>query len=150
MMRVLRKCPELLRLLKGIGAGVRSVYSTICLLVIFMYVFAIVFMQQSANNEALQEYFGTIGLSFTSLLMHGALVDNISEVFNVILDASPFLAALLLIFILFAHFTILNLLIGVLCEVIAAVSVHEKTEMTVQYAKDNLLGVLKVSDIDNS
>merc|ERR1719160_1641898 len=59
MMRLLRKCPELLTLIKGMIAAVRSVFSTLVLLVGFMYVFAIIFRQQTKGNETLEDYFGT-------------------------------------------------------------------------------------------
>merc|ERR1719261_587381 len=69
LMRLLRKCPELITLLKGMGAAVRSVFSTLVLLVVFMYIFAIIFRQQTKGNEALEDYFGTVGLCFWTLLL---------------------------------------------------------------------------------
>merc|ERR1719240_1229050 len=79
MMRLLRKCPELITLLKGMAAAVRSVGSTLVLLVCFMYVFAIIFRQQAKGNEALEDYFGSMGLCFWTLLLHGTLLDDITD-----------------------------------------------------------------------
>lgn len=150
MMRLLRCFPELITLLKGMAAAVRSVSSTLSLLVVFMYIFAIIFRQQARGSEELEEYFGSMGQCFWTLLLQGTLLDNITAVLAVIRDDSPGLAALFILFMLLGNFTILNMLIGVLCEVVAAVGVSEKEKRTVQYAKDSFLSALVEMDKDGS
>merc|ERR1712118_188041 len=135
MMRLLRKCPELLTLLKGMAAAVRTVFSTLLLLVIFMYIFAIIFRQQAKGNEALDPYFGSMGLCFWTLLLHGTLLDDITDALTDIKDDTPSLAAVFLVFVLIGNFTVLNMLIGVLCEVVSAVSASETEKIHVDFAK---------------
>eukprot|EP00746_Dinoflagellata_sp_MGD_P150004 gnl/MRDRNA2_/MRDRNA2_81963_c0_seq3.p1 gnl/MRDRNA2_/MRDRNA2_81963_c0~~gnl/MRDRNA2_/MRDRNA2_81963_c0_seq3.p1 ORF type:complete len:696 (-),score=93.33 gnl/MRDRNA2_/MRDRNA2_81963_c0_seq3:475-2562(-) len=142
LLRLMGMCPELLTLLKGMSVAVQSVSSTLLLLVTFIYVFALTFRQAAQGNTTLEDYFGSMGLCFWTLLMQGTLLDNITEVLGVIRDDSPALAALFLLFVLIANFTILNMLIGVLCEVVSAVSSSEREKMSVKYAKDSFLAVL--------
>lgn len=150
MMRLLRKCPELITLLKGMAAAVRSVGSTLVLLIIFMYVFAIIFRQQTAGNEALEDYFGSMGLCFWTLLLQGTLMDGIGDILNDIMAESIPMTVVFMLFVLIGNFTILNMLIGVLCEVVSAVGESEAEKMTVQYAKDSFLEVLWEMDADGS
>eukprot|EP00746_Dinoflagellata_sp_MGD_P131622 gnl/MRDRNA2_/MRDRNA2_65382_c0_seq3.p1 gnl/MRDRNA2_/MRDRNA2_65382_c0~~gnl/MRDRNA2_/MRDRNA2_65382_c0_seq3.p1 ORF type:complete len:667 (+),score=105.09 gnl/MRDRNA2_/MRDRNA2_65382_c0_seq3:258-2003(+) len=150
MMRLLKYCPELVTLLKGMGAAVRSVSSTLMLLVAFMYVFAIIFRQQAREIEPLDDYFGSMGLCFWTLLLQGTLLDNITAVLTVIKDESVVLAILFLLFMLLGNLTIMNMLIGVLCEVVSAVGQNEKEKRTVQYAKDSFMDALNDMDRDGS
>merc|ERR1719487_1268355 len=53
-------------------------------------------------------------------------------------------------FILLSSFTVLNLLIGMLCEVVSVVSVIEKEKATVTWVKSKLMHVLEELDEDGS
>jgi hypothetical protein len=60
------------------------------------------------------------------------------------------LCGAMLFWVLLSSFTILNMLIGVLCEVVSAVAAAEKENNVVQYVKDTLLGVLHTFDADGN
>merc|ERR1719316_1402306 len=79
MARLFRSVPELLTLLKGMAAASRSVFSTLVLLILFTYVFAIIFKQQVEGDEVLEELYGTILEAMWNLLMVGTLLDNITS-----------------------------------------------------------------------
>merc|ERR1712003_287953 len=53
MARLLRSMPELLILIKGMVAALRSVFFTLLLLVILMYVFAILFRQMTMDVDGI-------------------------------------------------------------------------------------------------
>lgn len=146
LMRLFSKFPELITLLKGLGAAVRSVSSTLGLLFLCMYVFAIIFRQQVDGNEVLEGYFGTMGDCFWTLLLHGTLLDNVGIVLKDLRENSPALAGVMLLFILLANLTILNMLIGVLCEVVCAIGDFEKDKALVRYTKTALMGALVEHD----
>lgn len=148
MARLMKAVPELVILLKGMAVATRSVGSTLVLLILFLYVFAIIFKQQAEGNEVLQEYFSTIGESMWTLLIYGAFMDEISSVAEIIKTESALLTALLLVFVLISAFTVLNMLIGVLCEVVSAVAANEKEEIIVRFVKQQLLDVLVRLDHD--
>merc|ERR1719408_321728 len=71
MARLLRALPELMIMIRGMMAATRSVFFTLCLLVIVLYVFAIAFTQMTDQTEIGIKYFGTVPESMFTLLMYG-------------------------------------------------------------------------------
>merc|ERR1719265_1194261 len=112
-----------------------------------MYVFAIIFTSQmgDADNtepeeETAEHMFGTMGDSMMSLFTHGVLGDNLSQTLQAIIDfpngegGAAGLVLLWLFFVFFAisSMTLLNMLIGVLCEVITQTAESEKDSTQVR------------------
>merc|ERR1719401_1154326 len=77
MARLLRSIPELMIMIKGMAAACRSVFFTLCLLALLTYVFAIVFKQLTEGTQVGQAYFSTVLRAMYSLLLYGALLDNV-------------------------------------------------------------------------
>merc|ERR550514_2520334 len=121
MARLLRSVPELLTLIKGMHAATRAVSSTLVLLVLLIYVFGIVFMSLVGKNENIADLFGDLRSCMWTLLMTGTLVDNVTSVLNRLGAQDKVAAAVFLLFILLSALTVMNMLIGVLCEVVSAV-----------------------------
>ena len=67
MARLLRWMPELLILLKGLVQATRSIFFTLVLLFLVVYVFALVFRQLTDGTEIGQEFFPTVTTSFCTL-----------------------------------------------------------------------------------
>jgi len=78
----------------------------------------------------------------TSLLLKGALPDVADLVYEVA-DESPWLGVLLCFFILFASLTVMNMLVGVLCEVVSVVSAVEKETLVVNFVQNQLQCLLQ-------
>lgn len=147
MARLFRAMPELLILIKGMVAAMRSVFFTLLLLAIVVYVFGIMFCQLLVDAQ-LDEgiHFETVPLSMHTLLIDGALLDNIGGVVRALGDQSIVYGLLFYIFVLIASATLLNMLIGVLCEVISAVAATEKDEISVNYVREKLQELLQIVD----
>merc|ERR1712187_638276 len=75
MARLLRALPELMILIKAIFVAFRSVFFTLCLLAILIYVFAIAFVQLTRGTCIGQKYFAKVPHAMLSLLMMGNLPD---------------------------------------------------------------------------
>merc|ERR1719215_1397492 len=75
MARLLRALPELLILIKGMVAALRSVCFALSLLGMILYVFGIAFTQLS-EDTSLEPWFGTVVGSMQTLLVYGALMDE--------------------------------------------------------------------------
>merc|ERR1711970_995865 len=75
MVRLLRAMPELMILVKGISVATRSVFFTLCLLLIVIYIFAIAFTQMAAETDLQDKYFKTVPDSMNTLLLRGTLPD---------------------------------------------------------------------------
>jgi len=147
--RLLRAVPEILTLIKGIGHAVRGVASTVFLLFVILFVFAIIFKDQArADEEIRAELFPTVWWSMWSLLMFATFLDGPAAVYTAIQTGlGRHMALLFLVVIFISAFTVLNMLIGILCEVVTEVSASEKEEAQIAYLKANILDILECYDI---
>merc|ERR1740123_1249566 len=133
MARLLRAMPELMILIKGMVAAMRSVFFTLFLLVIIMYVFAIAFTQVCDETDIGQDKFKTVPQSMYTLLLYGTLLDDVGYLSNKLGKESFILTTMFFFFVLLAALTVMNMLIGVLCEVVSAVAATEREEMLVGF-----------------
>mmetsp|Transcript_22034 Transcript_22034/g.50341 ORF Transcript_22034/g.50341 Transcript_22034/m.50341 type:complete len:682 (+) Transcript_22034:47-2092(+) len=153
MVRLLRALPELMVLLKGLVAATRSVFFTLCLLGLVIYVFALLFVQlmQAGAIHAGPEYdanFKSVPDAMYFLLLRGTLPDLADHVYDMSSNNILF-AMLFLIFVLLASLTLMNMLVGVLVDVVSVVSAVEKEHMTVQWVKVKLLEMLESTGFDD-
>jgi len=148
MARLLRAMPELMILIKGMLAATRSVFFTLCLLVLIMYIFAIAMTQLTEETSVGNRHFGTVGGSMYSLLLYGTLLDDIGVMSENLGSEAPYLPVIFFCFVLLAALTVMNMLIGVLCEVVSAVAATEREEMLVGYVNGRLRSVVAILDKD--
>lgn len=148
MARLLRSLPELMIMIRGMVAASRSVFFTLLLLILVLYVFAIAFTQLCSESNIGQKYFNTVPDSMFTLLIYGTLLDNIGALARELGSHQLYIAALFFIFVLIAALTVMNMLIGVLCEVVNAVAATEKEEMLVTYVNQKLQRVVSLLDAD--
>merc|ERR1712023_598761 len=86
----------------------------------------------------------------------GTLLDDLNTVLTELAGGggtAPAMAGLFLVYILITSLTVLNMLIGVLCEVVGAVATAEKERMAIEYVKEKLLvevDAVKREKISNS
>merc|ERR1719238_1912611 len=81
-----------------------------------------------------------------TLLLRGTLPDMADLVEDVGAE-NPAFTGLMLVFILLSSLTVMNMLVGVLCEVVSVVSSVEKEQMTVQFVKQKLIVMLTKSGL---
>mmetsp|Transcript_45029 Transcript_45029/g.84592 ORF Transcript_45029/g.84592 Transcript_45029/m.84592 type:complete len:826 (-) Transcript_45029:61-2538(-) len=147
MARLLRAVPEMMILIKGILVAIRSVFFTLLMLAIIIYIFGVAFAQLCKDTPLEKLYFENVHVSMSSLLLLGVLPDLFDFVSRVGQEHIAY-SVLLLFFILLSSLTVMNMLVGVLVEVVSVVSSVEKEQMTVQFVKTMLLGLLHRSGID--
>mmetsp|Transcript_54031 Transcript_54031/g.126173 ORF Transcript_54031/g.126173 Transcript_54031/m.126173 type:complete len:808 (-) Transcript_54031:80-2503(-) len=147
---LLRAFPEAMMLLKGIYAALRGVVTTMCLLLVLLFVFGLIFKSQAVDNAyMIDEYFGSIGQSMLSLFLYATLLDGPAQVYHEIAqEMGIIMGGLFLLFILLSAFTVLNMLIGILCEVINKVSEAEKEEANIRYLKRHLMDIFECYDVN--
>jgi voltage-gated sodium channel len=129
LVRVLRTMPELLVMLKAISIAVKSVGAALVLLSLIIYVFAIFMTQQLADTEAGKGCFETVPMASHCLLVNGVFSEQ-REFLNKMLDVDMAFYAVTLVYLLLASTTVMNMLIGILCEVIAVTAKVEQEELT--------------------
>lgn len=150
MARMLRSMPELMILIKGMVSATRSVFFTLCLLIIIMYIFAIALTQLTGESSIGPKYFASIPASMYTLLVAGVFFDNLDKVITEVGEAGYVFAALFLLFIALATLMVMNMLIGVLCSVVDAVAATEKEEMLVSFVRSKMREVVRRLDKDGN
>mmetsp|Transcript_86716 Transcript_86716/g.269576 ORF Transcript_86716/g.269576 Transcript_86716/m.269576 type:complete len:373 (+) Transcript_86716:1134-2252(+) len=148
MVRLLRAFPELLFMMKGLLAAARSVACTFALLVGVLYIFGIAFTQLSEGTHFGDEYFQSVLDSMYILLIAGTLLDNVGAVVNNIGQESTLCAVMFMVVIVLAALTMMNMLVGVLCEVVTNVAAAEKEALAVAFVKSRVRHILQNTGLD--
>jgi len=149
--RVARICqffPELRTMVAGMLGGVRSVMLTYVILVVVTYTFAVFLRQLGISRGWGEEHFGTVPRSFYTLLFVSLFPDN-AFLMDQILEDSKFGAALYYFFLLLTAVTIMNMLIGILCDNVFQVSDKQKKKRNVEKMSKVLKSVILSMDKDS-
>lgn len=141
MARLLRAMPELMIMCKGMKVAMRSVFFTLCLLAVIVYIFAITLTQVLEDTSIGDESFRTVGRSMNSLLLHATIPDQ-ADIVTAVGEEHFVFRIIILLYILFASLTVMNMLVGVLVEVVSIVSAVEKETMLVNFVKQQLQPML--------
>jgi hypothetical protein len=147
LMRMLRSLPELMILIKGMVTAMKSVAYVMGLLVLITYVFAIAFTQLSVSTESFGYNFcANVSHSMYTLLLYGTFFDDLSQFTDAQREEMPALLILTFIFISLAALTVMNMLIGVLCEIIAAVAEKERAAMQIETLSARMREIMTLLD----
>jgi len=95
-----------------------------------------------------EEYFEAVPASMHTLLVYGTLMDNIGQLVAALGDESMIFPVVFYTFVLISALTVMNMLIGILCEVVSAVTTTEREELTVTYVKASLREILMQGGLD--
>ncbi|CAE7032773.1 Catsper1 [Symbiodinium natans] len=147
MAKLLRTMPELMLLIKGIAVATRSVFFTLALLAIIIYVFAIIFMQLGRDITLPKPYFDRFENSMRTLLLEAVLPD-LKEFMDDIFEGGLIFASVMMIFILLGSVTMMNMLVGVLVEVIKTVSEIEREQLEVSFVKKIFSDMITKMNLD--
>jgi len=113
MIRLLRSLPELVTMVKGIRTGARAVGSSLVMVALLIYVFAIVMHMFLKENSAVMDNFSTLPLCMWTLLMDGTFLDNTGSILEVLRDEgslSTIMALIIfMVFILLSAMTVMNM-----------------------------------------
>jgi voltage-gated sodium channel len=146
MARLMSFVPELMTLVKGMAAAAKSVAFVLLFLCMVMYVFAIVIVsvvgdpETEPEAETCEHMFGTMGDAMMSLFTNGVLGDNLAATVQAIMDfpngegsgTGLFMFMFFMLFFAISSMTLLNMLIGALCEVVTNTAADEKDARQIQ------------------
>jgi len=102
---------------------------------------------KESDVEAL--YFRTVLTGMRNLAIQ-AIVPDLDDPFAVFIDAGFFPMCLYATYVFIVGLTMMNMLIGVLCEVIAIISKVEREEFEMVNLRNGLIGLIMSADTDNS
>jgi hypothetical protein len=153
--RVLRAVPELVIMIKAMTKAMRSVMITLILLVTLLYVFGIAFAQLTAGHRIqvleVQDAFPSVPRSMYTLLLHGVLsLSELEPIASQLAKINMVLPVFLFVFVLLGAFTVMNMLIGILCEVVSATAAVEKEAHLVDETKRRVYAALQGLDTDDN
>mmetsp|Transcript_67632 Transcript_67632/g.130627 ORF Transcript_67632/g.130627 Transcript_67632/m.130627 type:complete len:614 (-) Transcript_67632:195-2036(-) len=149
MARLLRALPELLILIEGMVKALKSVCFALGLLAVILYVFGIAFTQL-CEDTSLEDHFGTVLRSMHTLLVYGALMDEVSMLIIEIEAESIFILLVFYMFILVAALTVMNMLIGVICEMVLKVGASERQQATQSFVTEKLTDLINTGADENN
>eukprot|EP00931_Biecheleriopsis_adriatica_P004198 TRINITY_DN105902_c0_g1_i1.p1 TRINITY_DN105902_c0_g1~~TRINITY_DN105902_c0_g1_i1.p1 ORF type:complete len:606 (-),score=102.30 TRINITY_DN105902_c0_g1_i1:20-1837(-) len=152
--RLLRAVPELMMIIRAIAVALRSVAFALVLLLGIVYVFGMVFTQamDGANSKPgsiAYEHFRSLPHTMHTLLLLGAMPDQ-GDMVTSVAHFNWALYPVMLLYVFLASLTIMNMLIGILCEVVSIVSQVEKEEMLVKQVEKVLAELMDNIDTDGS
>jgi voltage-gated sodium channel len=159
MAKLMRFFPELQIILKGMVAAVRSVACTGVLMVMILYVWSILFTSeyhQGYDSDLSvkgtpSELFGSLEKSMRHLFIMGTILDDITYCCNFIRGSGQMgMLVMFIIFVLISSFTMLNMLIGILCEVVTATGEGERAKNTEAHVKEAITHLFKKMDEDKN
>jgi len=153
MARLMRAFPELVAMIKGVRVASRAVLSALLMNVMLIYIFGVIMniMLKESDNPLVLDKFGRLLPTMMTLLLYGTFMDSIGYIFRDFREDGQNLAqVVMLLFVLASALTVMNMLIGVLCEVVTQVAETEKEDNAVKLVKDNLLVIMREMDEDGS
>merc|ERR1712151_917535 len=107
-------------MVKGLRVASRAVCSSLLMLLIQTYVFAIPLHTFLKYEEKCSERFGTLVRTMFTLLMDGVFMDSTGPLMWQLLDMNYVHAVIaFMMFVLLSAMTMMNMLIGILCEVVS-------------------------------
>lgn len=149
--KIMQMVPELVTMVKGMVAAIRAVHAALLILLLLVYVFAIIMNSLIGTEVGAAPYFASVRESMITLIVQGVFLDDISGLTRaVIAIPSGTGLVVLAVFILLSTLTVMNMLIGVLCQVVLDVSADEKETHVKSQMQKTLLVMLQDLDADNS
>jgi hypothetical protein len=151
LMRMLRSLPELMILIKGMVTAMKSVAYVMGLLLLITYVFAIAFTQLAVQDEVKEcdmgnTYFANVSHAMYSLLTYATFLDDLSQFTDCLRHEAWYLLILTFMFIALSSLTVMNMLIGVLCEVVSAVAERERDDLRTENLTANMQKIIDELD----
>lgn len=147
MARMLRAFPEVMILVKGLTSSIRSVMVTLALLVALTYIFAIVLKQLTLDSILGDEFYRSVPFGMKSLLYETVVPDN-AVMLESMLEEAWYLPLIYVIFIGLSALTLMNMIIGLLCEVVSTVSAEETEAAEIARMTEKLHDAIAAVDTD--
>lgn len=152
--RLMRSLPELVTMLRGMWVASRAVGSSLLMVVMLIYLFGIIIYMLLKEETEVEFWFKTLPRCMWTLFIDGTILDSPGEVLHALLDLDSAMAYvsvfIFLFFVLLSALTVMNMLVGVLCEVVSQVTQAEKDEAAIKLVKKAFLSELKSFDKDGS
>jgi hypothetical protein len=159
MARLMRAFPELVTMLKGLTRSLRAIFSSCLLIILIVYIWAIMMHLLLKDEKALNEqfykeqllHFSTVTDAMWALVMDGTfLLDGAGQMMTLMVfnDALNIRLAgfLFLIFVMLSSVLVMQMLIGILTDVVNRVNDEQRNAASIALIKQELLAKLSKAD----
>lgn len=146
LVRLLRNVPEIMILLKGVVVAARPVLFSQLLLMCIVYLFAIAYFHLLKDTKVGDTYFSDLRSAMNTLLFRACFFEGLPDLAEALWDENFFVFLMLLLFVVVAPMTALNLIIGILLKVVETLEQVESTETARIYLEDQVTCLFKVLD----
>jgi hypothetical protein len=147
--RLLRSYPTIIVLLHGMVRALRAVVSTCCLLFVVIYIFAVIFTHLLADVDESQHDFSTVPSSMVCLLARGIFADQSSLIYEM-LDIHFFYFVLVMVYIILANLTLMNMLLGIVCQVVTRVAEAQSDASSIVEMRSKLKSTMEQMGLDQN
>jgi len=147
MMKICRFMPELETMMSSMLTGIRAVLTAGMIMLAMTYGFAIALRSQSMSTDLGHDLFSSVPLSIYRLLVETMLPDN-GELLTHIVRESWSCGIIYGSFLLLSTITVLNLVVGILVDVVSRVSSEETEERNIEAMSNALESMLRSADDD--
>jgi voltage-gated sodium channel len=147
--RLMRSMPEFFILVKAISSASRAVFFTCAFLFVILYVYGIAFTLILRDTTVGDEMFSSVSVSIQTLFFQVVMGDGIADTMAAVLLESMLASVALGTCILIGSITLMNTLIGVLCEAIGAVAEKERMSIQISIVEATLRQILEEGDTDH-
>eukprot|EP00929_Paragymnodinium_shiwhaense_P087293 TRINITY_DN4751_c0_g1_i1.p1 TRINITY_DN4751_c0_g1~~TRINITY_DN4751_c0_g1_i1.p1 ORF type:complete len:663 (+),score=205.51 TRINITY_DN4751_c0_g1_i1:64-2052(+) len=144
--RLLRMLPGAISVIKGLLKALAASMFTFVMLLITMYLFGVCILQLAKENDVLQETFPSLSNTMYKLAIQGCLLDDLTGLMDDMKDNDLVIATIFGIFIVLANMTLLNMLIGLLAEVVSETNSQDAEEVACSELRRRIGEVLECHD----
>jgi len=137
VLRLLRATPELMVMIKAMGIAMRSVFFTLIILMILIYVYAIAFTRMMEGTHVGEEDFSEVMVSINTLLVFGVIPEQ-EELVEGVGSVHVVYRLVMLTYVALATLTMMHMLVGIMVEVIYVVSSVEKEQLLINFVTEEL------------
>jgi len=164
-----RRLDELRLLLQSLKDSLQTLFWTVVLLVVVLYIAAVILTQQIGHNVEVygdyrklsggwdhEELFGTVGRSMFTLMQVMTLDSWLSKVVRHVVVNQWYMIVFFCLFLLITTFGIMNILVSVIVEQTLAASMQNKQRLRAREEKaqkaelDSIKEIFLISDTDGS
>eukprot|EP00931_Biecheleriopsis_adriatica_P048844 TRINITY_DN28224_c0_g1_i2.p1 TRINITY_DN28224_c0_g1~~TRINITY_DN28224_c0_g1_i2.p1 ORF type:complete len:616 (-),score=144.92 TRINITY_DN28224_c0_g1_i2:19-1866(-) len=142
LIRLMRLMPEVMILAKGLAVAARSVFFTMLLLAAIIYGFTIALTQLCKDTRPGELYFNDFAETAFTLALRGCFGEGLPEVVKSLFEEHFVLGLIFLAFLVIGPLTVMNMLIGVLVQVVGVAASVEAEALDEAYFKDRIQSVM--------
>lgn len=144
IVKLLGVVPELTTLISAFAGAIRSVVVTLVLLLIVVYVFTIALVQTLRDSEVGDASFGNVLYGMYILTKDGIIPDS-APILQLMEEEGWLPTLAVMLFIVIATFAMLNMLVGILCDVAIRVSAVYAYRIQADFVRERLGTVMRTS-----